>query len=170
MNEPKSTGRASVEIPMEQWDWDHLTDLQKVVLGHPDYPPDVDALVAEVQHDPSLAKYSYNGSRTLLHEAAYARHEQLILLLIKAGADVNADPAYGTPLQRAGGDTHILGILLEAGANPNLQDGNGCTPLYWALLNHDLEAARFLIAHGAVPMDDYSRDAVSRLRTHRLLQ
>jgi hypothetical protein len=157
------------ELPMEEWDYDHLTDLQKVLLGHPDYAPDLDRIADEVRRNASLARWSFDGGRTLLHVAAHAWHLPLVRTLLAAGADANAGYDQGTPLHAAGGNTGLLGLLLEHGADVNALDCYGRNPLAWALLYHDAEAVRFLAAHGAEPLDDFSRSRLQAHRDHGLL-
>jgi ankyrin repeat protein len=154
---------------MEEWDYDRLTDLQKVLLCHPDYPPDHDRIADEVHRDPSLARWSFDGGHTLLHVAAHAGHLPLVRTLLAAGADANAGYDQGTPLHAAGGHTELLGLLLEAGADVNAQDCYGRNPLAWALLYHDAEAVRFLVARGAEALDDFSRTRLQAHRDHGLL-
>lgn len=57
-------------------------------------------------------------------------------LLVKAAADLEATISNigGTPLHLAaeGGRPEIMGVLIEAGANPNNRLLDGATPLYRA--------------------------------------
>ena len=59
-----------------------------------------------------------------------------------------------TPLSIASelGDVPVLRLLLENGANPNVMDDNGSTPLYWACESVDSdEAIPLLLEKGADP-------------------
>jgi ankyrin repeat protein len=86
----------------------------------------------------------------------------IIKMLIDKGADVNRrDPVFGiTPLHCAVRyrDQYPVQVLIERGANVNAH-GTGkysdITPLHYALESHDLEMAKYLLAHGA--KDDENR-------------
>jgi ankyrin repeat protein len=41
--------------------------------------------------------------------------------------------------------------LLNNGANPNVQERSGLTPLHWAASHGNLQAVRILVAAGACP-------------------
>ena len=90
---------------------------------------------------------------------------------LEAGDDVNApDPDHGqvTPLHMAvdiecedacrrydAGDQTAAPIatftrlLLDYGANPNLPNGDGKTPLDWALARNHVEAAQLFLTHAS---------------------
>ncbi len=55
-----------------------------------------------------------------------------------------------TPLHVASlrGDRNAVGLLLEAGADPNAVGEGGCTPLHKALEGQHLQVARMLLAAG----------------------
>ena len=73
--------------------------------------------------------------------------------LIKNGADVNHKYGDGirTSLHEAAynGYFSICKLLLENGANPDLQDIYGDTPLHDAVCNDSFEICELLIMHGA---------------------
>jgi len=58
-------------------------------------------------------------------------------------------PGGATPLMAAAlyGDAAVIRTLLDAGADPNVADDAGATPLMWAV--DDLEKTRLLVEHGA---------------------
>jgi ankyrin repeat protein len=60
---------------------------------------------------------------------------QLDLQLCKAVNDNNVEQAT---------------YLLQQGANPNIQDKNGVTPLYWAMLHNYQEMLYLLINRGVL--------------------
>jgi ankyrin repeat protein len=72
-------------------------------------------------------------------------------MLVAAGADVNAESAYGlgaTVLAAHSNHADIVEFLLEAGGNPNAQNG-GYTALHAAVLRGNERAVRTLLAHEA---------------------
>ena len=96
-------------------------------------PPDAD--------DKPQQRGAESGERTPvtteLHKAAYSNPSPAVLeVLLKAGADVNAEDEHGrTPLHLAAGKNPspaVLEVLLKAGADVNAKDPDGVTPLHWA--------------------------------------
>ena len=49
------------------------------------------------------------------------------------------------------GNLSIAKVLLAGGCHLDVQDGDGCTPLYTALDEDELEVADFLLEQGADP-------------------
>ncbi len=89
---------------------------------------------------------------TQLHLATIRKHIRIVVLLIEAGADVNAKDKYGwTPLHRAARHGHIevVKLLLEAGADVNAKGEFGETPLYRAAWRGRTEVVKLLLAVGA---------------------
>ncbi|KAL1724120.1 ankyrin repeat-containing domain protein [Schizophyllum commune] len=108
------------------------------------------------------------------------RHSLALLhLLVERGANPNAnaiafwDLARGTPLHYATKlcRKDFVATLLAMGADPNVLDGDGCSPLFLATqqdvpdLDDCLEIARMLIDHGALrsPFDDNGNNVHLRL-------
>ncbi|CAG0890334.1 unnamed protein product [Cyprideis torosa] len=60
------------------------------------------------------------------------------------------------------GHTHVMEILLAAGAEVDARGSDGLTPLQWACMKGSLEGARLLIDHGAdwTLADDFGVNAV----------
>jgi ankyrin repeat protein len=92
--------------------------------------------------------------RTSLYLAVVYSHRstKIIKLLIKNGADVNAECTdHKTPLFVASdlGDYYHVKILLDAGADPNKCDMYNVTPLHVACRKGYLKTARSLIEKGA---------------------
>lgn len=72
---------------------------------------------------------------------------------LREGCDVNAVGRCGwTPLHEAAsvGNTELTLLLLNAGADPNLQDAfQKCTPLHLAAENGKLTVVKLLVKNGA---------------------
>ena len=72
--------------------------------------------------------------------------------LLDHNADINARAVNNlTPLISAAYNTNYLKFLLDAGANPDLQDTNGNTALDQAVYMSAVESVRLLLAHKADP-------------------
>ncbi|MGH0214378.1 ankyrin repeat domain-containing protein [Sinorhizobium meliloti] len=77
---------------------------------------------------------------------------ELVKLLIKAGAAVNAQSKYGhTPLHLFPDDDDCIALLLEAGARPNIFNSGGHTALHNAARSGGLAVVKRLLAAGADP-------------------
>jgi len=105
----------------------------------------------------SVKVHSNNGS-TPLHKACYQRENlELISLLLHHGADINAVDKYfqATPLNyscymRSGGNLAVVRLLVEKGANVNIPDKKGYTPLDYAVKYRKTGVIEFLRSKGAV--------------------
>jgi ankyrin repeat protein len=81
-------------------------------------------------HRQFMKKNNSEGGWTALHLAAHYGQSKIVQELIAKGADLNALSKNGeanTPLMAAvaGGDIGIVGMLLEAGADPLKLDASG---------------------------------------------
>lgn len=103
---------------------------------------------------------------TALHLAAAGHRVELTRLLLASGADPNARANHrsSSPLHYAS-DGYVVApcwdgrkqvatirCLVDAGANINLQDKNGATPLHRAVRTRCAAAVRFLLRAGSDPL------------------
>eukprot|EP00074_Homo_sapiens_P078279 XP_011538651.1 fibronectin type 3 and ankyrin repeat domains protein 1 isoform X2 [Homo sapiens] len=94
------------------------------------------------------------GGCTALHWAADGGHCSVIEWMIKDGCEVDVvDTGSGwTPLMRVSavsGNQRVASLLIDAGANVNVKDRNGKTPLMVAVLNNHEELVQLLLDKGA---------------------
>ncbi len=90
--------------------------------------------------------------QTPLMIASFNENRDLVLLLLKAGAQVNAqDPAGDTPLTQAArrGNAELLGILIDAGADVEMRTGEGLTALCLARQSNFTAAMKVLEQAGS---------------------
>ena len=75
--------------------------------------------------------------------AAYNENPAILIALLNAGADLNAQNQYGgTPLHVAAGNNEnpaVITALLNAGADPAARDDKGRTPWKYAFRNEALK-------------------------------
>jgi hemoglobin len=104
--------------------------------------------------DPALARERYAG-RTLLHDASAQANLTMVELLLRLGADLDAEGGHG-PLYclanecRVSGGGSVVRALVRAGANVNAPDGvKRCTALHMAARRGNVEIAAALLDQGA---------------------
>ena len=100
--------------------------------------------------DPNVSEKNLNI--TPLHIACLRGQEDIVQLLLKAKANINALDRHGnTPLCLAAGYGHkvIVEQLLLAGADIELEKNGGFTPLFIAAAKGHLEIIKILIQNGA---------------------
>uniref|UniRef100_A0A673N8X1 Fibronectin type 3 and ankyrin repeat domains protein 1-like n=1 Tax=Sinocyclocheilus rhinocerous TaxID=307959 RepID=A0A673N8X1_9TELE len=91
---------------------------------------------------------------TPLHWAVDGGHLPIITYMIKDGCEVDVmdKVSLWTPLMRVSaisGNAAVASILLQAGADVNIRDKAGKTPLMVAVLNNHVELVKLLLASGA---------------------
>ena len=106
-----------------------------------------------------------DGTTTGMHVASASGNLQIMAILYKAGADINARDSVGdSPLDLAAEHDQLEAakLLIEMKARVNAQDKNGMSALMFAAKAGNVEMVRTLIEHGAnANMSDYTgRDAV----------
>lgn len=143
--------------------------------------PQVTAVLLDAGADPNSRQgavrhrgITYPGdATTALMTASRRGHQETVMLLISAGADVNAQDrwrrtalhsaadAAGRPMLAADRPLEIIQRLIAAGADVNARDSNGQTALMVAARSRILGALNILLAAGADPSicDAKSRDA-----------
>lgn len=131
-----------------------LTIFEAAALG------DAEQVLAQLTRRRSLAQEHAPDGYSALGLAAYFGHLAVVELLLEHGADPNA-PARNamevTPLHSAvanpspGIAVALAGALLARGANPNVKQHGGWTPLHAAAAHGHRELATLLLSNGADP-------------------
>jgi len=115
---------------------------------------DIASVTKLLENDTHIdARDSVTGM-TALHNAVYQRHNELVLLLLDCGADINSRNNDGdTPVMCAAmnsnSDIGIMKLLLEHDPNVDLTGKYGRTPLMLAAYNGHEEIAQMLLSYGA---------------------
>ena len=108
-----------------------------------------------LKEDPDLVHARDRDGSTPLHCATWKGHAEVVALLLKAGADVNAEnnnDHWGTtPLHAAAhaNQAVIAELLVEHGANVNAQDSSGKTPMHHTTFHNAKAVARLLEKYAA---------------------
>ena len=105
--------------------------------------------------DPALAQVPNRYGRTLLHDASAQGNLRMVELLLRLGADPNAEAQGHAPLYcvanecRVGG-SNVVRALVRAGARVNQPGGvKQCSPLHMAARRGNTEVAEALLECGA---------------------
>lgn len=127
---------------------------QDSVLQDAVYDSDVAAARAALAAGANVNSYTPGGSTPLLDAVTNDQpSEELVKLLIEAGADVNKKhKRYKTSALFSAarfGHPEYVPLLLDAGADVNEVDEDGLTPLAGAAMNQDREAITMLLKAGA---------------------
>ena len=87
-----------------------------------------------------------------LHDAASKNAYEAVAVLLKQGADINAQDKHGwTPLHHAAWNNAAATaeVLLKQGADIHATNKNGWTSLHWGALNNATNTAEVLLKNGA---------------------
>ena len=101
-------------------------------------------------------KYEEMDNDTALIDASKNGDIEIVVMLLDAGADVNAKDKWGiTALIKASknGHTEIVSKLLDAGADVNAKSNNGYTALYEASNNEHTEIVAMLLRMKGIIVD-----------------
>ena len=93
-----------------------------------------------------------NQRTTLLHTAAMDDEPEVVALLLKGGADIEARNEEGaTPLHVAAGGNklEVVALLLDRGADVEVRSATGHTPLHFAAESNKPEVVALLLDRGA---------------------
>lgn len=117
LRKPANAPRANRAFHLAFWSEENGIDLADTRL-----------IQALVEHGAKLSLYDTKGL-TPLHCAAFKRRPDLVRLLVRYGADLNAPSLSdgGTPLHEAAKDPPTANTLLGLGADPLLPDKDGIT-------------------------------------------
>ena len=132
---------------------------------------DADRLRQLLDADPAAATaYAADGFFPLALAAYFGRPEAAWVLLDR-GADVAATARNGMRVQAlhsavAGRHLDVVRVLVEAGADTNVHQHGGWTPLMGAAAHGDEDIVDLLLAHGADPAatNDSGQDAAALAR------
>lgn len=116
---------------------------------------DVDRVKRLLATDAALIHARDSDGSTPLHCAAWKGHQAVVVVLLNAGADVNARNNNGhwgtTPLHAAAhaNQAAIAELLIKHGADVNAPDLNGQTPLHHTTFHKATAAAKMLQKYAA---------------------
>jgi hypothetical protein len=89
---------------------------------------DIEKVQKYIQDDPRMATSGDENGYTAIHAAAAYGHQQLIQILLEAGADLHARDSDGdTPLHHCD-DPATAAFLVSLGASPTISNNEGKTP------------------------------------------
>jgi len=125
--------------------------------------------------DTEQVKGARKVAKMLMNVEVKDEHEKILTKLIELGANIHAKDVAGyTPLHHCMSSTgnsitrSLARQLLQAGADPNVQNRFGCTPLSEPVNSTNLENIELLLEFGADPDIKEFTDGIScrRLGTH----
>ena len=111
---------------------------------------DAERIISLLANDTSLVKARDKDGSTPLHCAVWKGHQQVVALLLEAGADVNAqnenDHWGTTPLHAAAhaNQAAIAQLLIDHGADVQATDREGRTPMFHTTFHQARAVAKVL--------------------------
>ncbi|CAN0897447.1 Putative ankyrin repeat protein RF_0381 [Linum grandiflorum] len=117
---------------------------------------DLTAVQSILASDPLAVNSRDKHSRTPLHLAAWAGHEQVVSYLCKQKADVGAaamDNMGAIHFAAQKGHLEAVRALVQAGASVKTCTRKGLTPLHYAVQGSHLELVKYLVKKGGVGLD-----------------
>jgi ankyrin repeat protein len=111
---------------------------------------DAETVQALLKEDPTLVDARDSDGSTPLHCATWKGQQNVVAVLLEAGANVNAvnqNEHWGTtPLHAAAhaNQTAIAKMLLEGGADPKAKDSEGRTPFFHTTFHKAKAVAKLL--------------------------
>jgi len=114
----------------------------------------INNIIRLLARDPQLVNaYAKDGFQPL-GLACYFGHPETAEYLVKAGAPINSpsrNALKAAPIQSAvaAGHEKVVQVLLQLGADPNIREQGGYTPLHAAAQNKDVDMIRTLLYGGA---------------------
>lgn len=100
-----------------------------------------------VEENPALVNSVSDQGFSPILLAVYYENEAVAKYLIKAGAKVNTDSAYGTPLMAAvvKGNKELVELILAQNPNVNAVDQNGVNAIIYAVMFEQVEILKKLL-------------------------
>jgi ankyrin repeat protein len=127
------------------------TPTEAPILPRPEPEPRKYAYPAD--HKPIPATPATDSDKAVISACSQGNLETVSMLLPYATNVNSCEPSKSTPLEAAvrGRFHDIARLLLDSGANPNIDGGHGSTALRIAITNDDVEMVQLLLAYGADP-------------------
>lgn len=113
------------------------------------YANDLKGASVLLERDKSLASSLTSRRVSGVEIAAAAGHTNILKLLLKRGADMNAGGRAPIQLAAFHNQPQSLAVLIRAGARVNQADERGFAPLHWAAVGGATEAASLLLKNKA---------------------
>ncbi len=120
----------------------------------------------------ALSHYSTTNTMPAVMWAIFNNHVDCLKMLIKHASYLDATDASGNTALMFCDDRSLKGfkLLLRNGADPNLQNKNGMTPLMFACYKNSEYAVKKLLKYGADPklLDGQGNSALSYAKTDKI--
>lgn len=166
--DPMALPKGKTKLPLEVAAEAGISEVAKLLLKFGAYPDSAlgpekplwialhhgnGLVAAELVRAGADFKHPLVGGCSPYHYALLNGDSEAVSAMLKAKADPNEEGCYGRPLHKAAekGELHMATQLLDAGAQPNLADSSGETPIYLALEAQAIPVAKLLIQRGGDP-------------------